>query len=327
MTQQKLLPKTLIVDDRQENLIALQAILEDLDTEVVQAMSGNEALSNLLDTDFALVLLDVQMPEMDGFEVAELMRANPDTQKIPIIFVTAISKEERHHFRGYEAGAVDYLNKPINTTILLSKVRIFLELWSEKEELKLANIRLQEANNRIKAQEQELRQLAIRDHLTGLYQRRWFDEMMLKEHEKAIRKHSELSLMMLDIDHFKQVNDTYGHHNGDLVLQSFAQIMTESTRNFDVVCRYGGEEFVVIMPETELNTALMVAERIRAAVEAHEFMLDQETMRATISIGVTSTVDASLFSVDHILEYADSLLYQAKRAGRNQVVGEVIKRG
>lgn len=316
--------KILIVDDRKENLIALDALLQSLNVEILQANSGNEALAKVLDHEFALVLLDVQMPEMDGFEVAELMRINPSTQRIPIIFVTAISKEEEYHFKGYQLGAVDYLNKPINPDILKAKVKVFIELWQQREDLRQANQELEKAYLRIKQQEQELREMAIHDHLTGLYQRRWFDELLSKEYIKTRRNKQPCSLAILDIDHFKRVNDTYGHQSGDKVLIDIAKAMQENVRASDHACRYGGEEFAIIMPETHSETAVGIAERLRSVIGQLTFHLNETVLTVTISIGIVTIGGAVDCSVEDMVQKADTFLYQAKDEGRNRVRFGVI---
>lgn len=313
------MPNILLVDDRPENLIALEALLEDCRAELFKANSGSEALAQLLERDFALVLLDVQMPEMDGFEVAELMRMNHDTRHIPIIFVTAISKEQHHIFRGYESGAVDYLSKPIEPMILRSKVNIFLELWTKQNELEMVVAQLESANRKVLSQQEELRQLAIRDHLTGLYQRRWFDEMLTKEVALATRKKTPLSLALLDIDFFKHVNDIYGHNGGDSVLVQLADVMQKSLRASDILFRYGGEEFAVLMPHTGLSSAVALCERIRMTVEKMIFTHGETDISVTISIGVAQLLRMVPPSPQVLIENADSLLYLAKSRGRNQV--------
>jgi diguanylate cyclase (GGDEF)-like protein len=315
------MPNILIVDDRRENLIALHALLDDCDACIFQSESGQQALECLLERDYALVLLDVQMPDMDGFEVAQLMRGNQATRHIPIVFVTAISKEAQYVFKGYESGAIDYLSKPLDPVMLRSKVNVFLELWRQKDQLGRTVVALQEANQRIEEQNRALQELAIRDHLTGLYQRRWFDDMAEREWCRAQRNGTALSLAILDIDHFKQINDRYGHPAGDSNLVQLAEILLDSVRSGDEVFRFGGEEFVILMPLTKLPQALSICERIRAAVEAQPFHHAEGTHVVTLSIGVAEYVEAISGGMHALLELADKRLYLAKHQGRNRVCG------
>lgn len=539
----------LIVDDQPANLLALESLLERPDIQVLKAGSGNEALGIMLETDVALVLMDVQMPEMDGFETAELMRQSTRTRHIPIIFVTAISKEQQHVFRGYESGAVDYLFKPIDPHILLSKVNVFLELRKKQldlerttrelndmiEGLRSANrkiieqqsalieeerlkvllqmagatahelnqpltgllgtielirldrnnpekldrhlMRIEEAGNRIstivkrmqgiqvfdtidlapssesdilppdrmnllwieethrkdhpeevsfirrmypnilysasireaksqlesgtfdlilsrfrladgttldllnwmtqtkcdipliviaaKGDEriatqvlqagaydyvslshlsrkewiervnkvlgrarikkearkaiQKMAELSTRDGLTGLYNRRYFTEALEREVARAVRRQSDLILCMFDIDHFKRINDTLGHQAGDMVLASFGRLLTEWLRMTDIPCRYGGEEFVVILADTTKEQTMTVCERFRNALSEHVFQYAGQIFHITVSAGVASILDVIPKAPDPLVAAADQALYNAKSSGRNRV--------
>lgn len=542
-------PKILIVDDRPENLLSMEICFEHEPLEIIKASSGNEALSLLLIHDFAVVLLDVQMPEMDGFEVAELMRKNRKTSHIPIIFVTAISKEKKHIFKGYETGAVDYIFKPIEPDILKSKVSVFLQLYQNQKALEISNNKLrltidelESANNKIIEQqnalieEERLKVLlemagatahelnqplmallgsielmvmnpdnpekmdrnisvikasgeriasivnkiqtirhaetkpyvgdariinldqpvnilyiedsiddynrikdflsreehisllhastiqkglslirqkdrhridvifmdfiledgtgfelleqlgadnlqipivvitgqsdasvsarliqsgacdyltkaglsaesvsraisnaleksrltkdlvrmqarlvetATRDTLTGLYNSRYFRESLTTEFERANRYETNLSLLMIDIDHFKSINDTYGHQTGDKVLSDVAKIFSRCTRKSDIICRYGGEEFTIIVPETDEEGARVTGEKIRLMIEGKEFITSNAQLRVTVSIGVAT--NENIKTEEDLLKAADEAMYRAKNSGRNQV--------
>lgn len=542
-------PKILIVDDRPENLLAMGLHFEDEPCTIVKASSGNEALSKILVHEFAVVLLDVQMPGMDGFETAELMRSNKKTANIPIIFVTAISKEKKHLFKGYEAGAVDYIFKPLEPVILKSKVAVFLSLYDQKKRLQKANARLHQANtavektnskileqqkiimqeerlkvllnmagatahelsqpltillgnielidlcrdepeeisgildnikmageriskvirkiqnirhydvkslnsksaivnidqtinilciedsdddflhlkqmlsdrkdicllharslkeahallgqesqNRIdlifldlilndgtgldflnNALEQGLRipvvaitgqenevisakliqagaceylpkskmnsrslsriifnalekaqlrmnlkrmqarlvETSTRDELTGLYNRRYFLETLENEMERAHRYDEDLSLLIVDIDHFKKVNDTHGHPAGDLVISSIANIFLSCVRQSDFVGRLGGDEFAVLLTQTGLKKAIVAGEKIRKTVEATQFSDKTISIRVTVSIGVSAYRNS--LKPEAMISEADKALYLAKQNGRNQV--------
>lgn len=315
----------LIVDDTPENLLVLESLLEDMDCNIIKAASGNDALGLMLDYDFALVLLDVQMPEMDGFETAKLMKGSELTRYIPIIFVTAISKEKLSIFKGYEAGAVDYLFKPIEPEIFRSKVRVFLELYSQKKlveyqsellKLKIKELtELQDANCK-------LENLSLSDGLTGIANRRSFDQYIQVSWENAIRSQSPLSIIMGDIDFFKQYNDNYGHLKGDDVLIAVAKNMASNLkRPLDFIARYGGEEFIIILPETDAKGAMYIAEEIREGIEnvsiPHEY--SKVAKHITISFGVATMCPQLADSLEDFVSKADKAMYKSKESGRNRV--------
>lgn len=539
----------LAVDDRPENLMAIEGLLERPELSIVTATSGNEALGLVLEHNFALILLDVQMPGMDGFEVAELLRGSVKTRHIPIIFLTAISKQERHVFTGYEKGAVDYLFKPLDPQILRSKVKVFVELFQqrrmlqqtnlelsrtiaeleavnwqireqqksviEQERLKvllqmagatahelnqplmilMGNVQLMEMDGGIPAHlssrvqkisdaaerisaivkriqtlrhdepkiyggsqmiinldqqvsilaiedkdadfakiqqilsghghlkltrvksiaaafdrleagpfdliflnyrlpdgtgldfleavsskgmetpvvaitgqrdeliasrfiqagaydhlpkakvsdksllriisnalekagfkremriaQEKLAEMTVRDELTGLYNRRFFQEALEREIAGAQRYGHGLALGIIDLDHFKRVNDSHGHPCGDSLLGEFGQLLNESIRKYDVGCRYGGEEFAVILPDTSLDKALCLCERFRVRVKGHPFTCADLSLRITASIGVAVWPAGGKISAGQLVDLADNALYRAKAQGRDRVV-------
>ncbi len=536
----------LIVDDKPANLLALRKILERPGLNIIEAKSGNEALALLLEYDFALILLDVQMPDMDGFETAELMRGNEETKHIPIIFVTAISKEQKYVFKGYDKGAVDYLFKPLDTDILQSKVNIFLELHKQKEDLKKTNTELENANEKILEQQEDLieeerlkvllqmsganaqklnqplaslldnvelmekhsdnrektvecisqikksgrkiseiankirtinysdpmpsydgsasvvsfnREIKILvvdnseevfeciktflggqdlinmswavnmkealtmlgqgqfdmifmdhfledgtsidflkraetegietpvivisgqgdemlvsqviqsgayeylpknrinlesisrvinntlervrlrndvkkahakmaemssvDELTKLHNRRYFIEALEGEFERANRYESEMALIMMDLDSFKEINDTYGHPAGDIVLSEIGRILKEHVRRNDIACRYGGEEFAVILSNVSRDNIYAAYERFREMVSKQPFEYESIQFHMTVSIGIAFSNDAEL--INDLLVHADQALYQAKETGRNKTLTYIAK--
>ncbi|MFH2045611.1 MAG: diguanylate cyclase [Pseudomonadota bacterium] len=319
----------LIVDDRPENLIALEALLENPELNIVKASSGNEALGLVLEYDFALILLDVQMPEMDGYETAKLMQGIKRSKSVPIIFLTAISKEQKYLLSGYEAGAVDFLFKPIEPIILMSKVKIFLALYNQKrlineqslelkqkvEELLIVKKELEKANS-------ILQDLSSIDGLTGIPNRRHFDDFVDKEWRNAIRERTPLSFVMIDIDHFKAFNDNYGHQAGDECLKQVGRVLNEaSKRPRDLIARYGGEEFVAVLSDTDANDAIIVAERLRLSIQdlnmPHEFSPVAKIV--TVSMGVAGGVPMQDSLYASFITMADKALYQAKEEGRNQI--------
>lgn len=315
----------LIVDDKQENLLVLESLLEEMNCNIIKATSGNESLSLMLDYEFALVLLDVQMPEMDGFEVAEFMKMNSKTRYVPIIFVTAISKEKKCIFKGYEIGAVDYLFKPIEPIILQSKVKIFLEIYNQKrlleEQAKLLELKVKELSD-LKEANFKLENLSTLDGLTAISNRRGFDNYINMNLKECIRYNRPISLIMADIDFFKGYNDNYGHLKGDECIIKVARAIDCSVkRPLDFVARYGGEEFAIILPETNQESAITIAETIRKNVEALEIPYEHSSVSnyVTLSLGVR-TVSANMdYSKNKLIDDADKALYNAKLNGRNQV--------
>ena len=323
------IPKILVVDDKPANLLVMESLLEGIEAQLITATSGQQALGLLLEHEFALVLLDVQMPEMDGFETATLMRGRKQSRHLPIIFVTAISKEDEHIFRGYETGAVDYLFKPVNPHILRSKVEIFLELDRQRRllarnsaeldrkvrELLTVKGQLEEANER-------LNELSLTDALTGLANRRCFQEALQTEWRRAMRNDHSLTLVMADIDSFKQFNDTYGHVAGDECLVRVAALVKSPLmRSSDLAARYGGEEFVVLLPGTDLDGGVHLAEEIRQAVAGLEIPNEGAAVGAhiTMSFGVASVVPRLEIPELELVCAADKALYMAKEGGRNRV--------
>jgi diguanylate cyclase (GGDEF)-like protein len=291
--------RILAIDDTPANLMTLGAVLaQDFDLQI--ATSGVAGLELARETSPDLILLDIMMPEMDGYEVCRHLQADPRTRDIPIIFVTALNSPEEET-RGLEAGAVDYISKPVNPVVVRARVRTHLTL---------------------KHQADLLRSMAFQDGLTGIANRRRFDETLDNEWRFCRRSHISLSLIMIDIDLFKQYNDRYGHLAGDACLQAVAGALNlRMGRSHDLVARYGGEEFVCLLPGTTLDGALILAESLREAVQAlgirHQASTASEVV--TISLGVATVVPNGQLSPDLLVAAADGQLYAAKRAGRNRV--------
>jgi diguanylate cyclase (GGDEF)-like protein len=269
------------------------------------------------------------MPEMDGYETAKLMRGMKKTQNVPIIFLTAISKEREYLFRGYEAGAVDFLFKPIEPDILKSKVTIFLELYNQRKlineqalDLKLKIEELLQVKQELEKANRILEDLSSLDGLTNIPNRRCFDEFIDREWRHAARKGIPLSLIMIDIDYFKDYNDHYGHQAGDECLKQIGKILKGAVkRPADLVARYGGEEFIAALVDTDIKGAMVVAERIRLQVEALNIphKSSQIGERVTISVGVATEVPSRDSSFATLIAMADKALYQSKQGGRNQI--------
>jgi len=316
----------LIVDDRPDNLLVLESLLENINCNIIKAISGNEALSLMFDYDFALVLLDVQMSYMNGIEIAELMRSNAKTHYIPIIFATAMSKEQNCIFKGYESGAVDYLFKPIEPLILQSKVRVFIELYSQKillkEQSKLLKLKVQELS-KLRESNYRLENLSVCDALTGISNRRHFDQYIEAGWKSNMRSGKPLSLVMADIDYFKSYNDNYGHIKGDECIVKVAKAMAQSVkRPMDLVSRYGGEEFAVVLTETDMNGATIVAEKIRKNINDLALTNEYSSIAPyiTLSLGVATIIPSQSYTTEELINRADKSLYKAKSSGRNSVI-------
>ena len=317
----------LIVDDRPENLLTLEMLLESPELEIIRADSGEQALSQTLDHDFALILLDVQMPGMDGFETAELLRSHKKTSGIPIIFVTAAHKELHHVFKGYDSGAVDYMFKPLEPVVLKSKVKIFLELFRQRtlleektRELDAQVVKLEVLKYELEKSNEKLHQLSSCDGLTQLPNRRFFDEALAHEWNRSIRDQTPLSLIMADIDHFKAYNDTYGHVAGDeCIKQVGMQLLETLLRDVDKVVRYGGEEFAAILPETDTKGGEFVAKRMIEGISNLNILHGSSPVEnyVTISIGLATIIPQSGMRETKLIQLSDKALYKAKNSGRN----------
>ena len=306
-------PKILIVDDLPKNLLIMEQIFEDIPCEIHASLSGREALGKMMKHDFAVVLLDVQMPDIDGFETAKLMRSNNKTRNVPIIFVTAINKEQAHVFEGYKSGAVDYLLKPFNPDILLSKVSVFLGMYKQKRGL-------EQMQEELLKQKKLLEELSIKDELTGLYNRRHLNAVLDQEIHRSQRYGTDLSCLMLDLDHFKKVNDSYGHGFGDTVLREFSCRVMATIRSSDYAFRFGGEEFLVLLPQTDIEGAKQTAKNIQLALAADEIKDSSHSIIITISIGGSSLHLHQPSTPEAFISCADKALYAAKEGGRNKIV-------
>lgn len=292
--------RVLIIDDEKPNLMILSEILRD-DVEIIMAKDGAQGIEKAIRFLPDLILLDVIMPGMDGFEVIQQLRRDARTSAIPVIFISALA-DAGHEEQGLMLGACDYIHKPFHTAIILARVRLHLQL----------------AKHRVM-----LEQLAHIDALTGIANRRRYEEVLMTEWHAASRSQGCLSLVMVDIDNFKQYNDYYGHAAGDKVLQTVARVLSgQLKRPRDFVARYGGEEFVVLLPDNSCDGSLDIMQSCRAAVEAlHiENRAVREYPRVTISVGGVCCHPSLDRSPETFLKIADDMLYQAKHQGKNKVV-------
>lgn len=305
--------RILVVDDHPDNIMVLRARLEARGYLVESAEDGQEALEKIYASPPDLVLLDVMMPKIDGMEVARRVKSDRSLPFIPVIMQTALDSTESM-VQGLDAGADDYISKPINFKELEARVKSLLRIQALQKELEERERQLSEAND-------QLLTMSRTDALTGLDNRRHLGERLHEMWEHSQRLHGPLALVMCDIDHFKRVNDEHGHQAGDAVLQQFAALLKAEAREIDRVGRYGGEEFVLILPGTVLDAAVTFADRLRAAVEAHTFTFgDGETLHRTMSCGVAAWPHPRIDDQEALIRAADEALYVAKETGRNRVI-------
>ncbi len=285
--------RVLIVDDIKSNLMVMAKCLQGL-CEVIKAHNGRDCLE-LARTHPQpdLILLDVRMPDMDGHAVCKELKASPETESIPVIFVTGNDSEEDEE-QGLLLGAIDYITKPIRPVIVRARVSVHMQL---------------------KQQRDKLRFMALHDQLTGLFNRYFLTENAEVRLAHFRRHKTPLSVVLMDIDKFKSINDTYGHEMGDLVLMAVAELLENNTRREDVVARLGGEEFVILM-ECPLDAAMVKVEKLRQQME----QLMPQGLMVTGSFGVVDAC-ADVMELNPLLKRADECVYQAKDQGRNQVVG------
>lgn len=305
-------PRILVVDDHPDNIEIIEARLSSRGYLVERASNGQEALDLVRNEPPHLILCDVMMPVMDGYEVSRRIKNDEALPYIPIILVTA-RDSTADKIEGLDAGADDYLTKPVNFPELEARVRSMLRIKQLQDQLDQKNRELELMNKR-------LRKLSITDGLTELFNHRHIHELLQEEFERSNRSGEPIAVAMLDLDHFKKVNDTYGHPTGDVILYETAQILRETAREIDMPGRYGGEEFIVILPNTVEDAAARFAERVRQRVNEHVFRDEATEVRMTLSCGVASFPGEGIESPETLLKRADEALYRAKESGRNRMV-------
>jgi two-component system, cell cycle response regulator len=304
--------KILLVEDSTAQSGKIREALERLGYAVECAGSGAEGLKLARSLRPDLILLDVEMDDIDGFAVCRWLKVNSETREIPVIMLT-VRKELADRVEGLNIGADDYLAKPFASAEL--EARIFAAL-----RVKAAHAELKERNSQLESMLHHVEALAITDPLTGLFNRRRFGDVLKREFAITRRYKNTLSCLMIDLDHFKRVNDRYGHDAGDQVLKETARRLLETVREVDVPARYGGEEFAVLLPHTAKGAAVIAAERVRAVMNKAEFRFGDESLRMTASIGVAGNSDVASGVAEDLVKAADFALYEAKRQGRDRVV-------
>ncbi len=299
--------RVLLVDDSVALRSQLRSILEKaLDSaEFVEASDGLQGFKLLAEYRPDLVVCDLVMPSFDGLKFLALRATRPELGQIPVIMLTAEDDPNRK-VEVLDRGASDYVTKPFNEKELVARVRVHYRVKALQDQLREANMRLET--------------LAVTDGLTGLFNRRYFDDLLLSEVRRTLRYKMPLSLILIDLDHFKQVNDTHGHPMGDEVLRNTGRVVLAKVRTTDVAARFGGEELSIILPQTNLAGALELAERLRKLIGEAAHTLGGVTLRKTASLGV-ATFDGSgpPLGPEELVKRADQALYKAKQSGRDRV--------
>ncbi len=316
----------LIVDDTPANLHLLNDLLKNQGYKTRPMPSGPRALASVEKRLPDMILLDIMMPEMDGYEVCRQLMDDERTKDIPIIFISALD-EVFDKVKAFNLGGADYITKPFQAEEVIARVETHLAIRNLIQELETKNDELNREITIRKEYEAELERLAIMDPLTNIYNRRFFFDMANKEIDRSKRYSIPLSLILFDIDHFKKVNDTYGHLVGDQVLINLAKLCQETIRSVDIFARYGGEEFILLMPDSGLKAAQNAAERLREAVAKTNLTDEKIDLVTTISLGVNSWEGGDELDFTAFIDQADQALYQSKENGRNQVsiFGEIPK--
>jgi two-component system, cell cycle response regulator len=294
----------LVVDDDPANIRLVQETLEGHGYLIDTAADGVQALEKVRAQAPDLLILDVMMPKMNGLEVCRIVKSMSADSFIPIILVT-VQGDIDSKVTGLKLGADDYLAKPYNPLELRARVSSML--------------RIKSLQDKINSKRRDLEALSVTDDLTGLYNHRALQHRLKDEFLRAQRYNEPLSVLMIDVDHFKQVNDKHGHLFGDFVLGELAKTFLKCVREIDIVARYGGDEFVIILPQTHFSGSLTVADRIWRSVSANDFNQDKVSAKSTVSIGISFFPNKNVATVEQLVAFADQALYQAKREGRNRI--------
>jgi two-component system cell cycle response regulator len=287
----------LVIEDHVDQRELLAIVLQREGYRVLTAENGLDALEKLKHETAHIVLSDIMMPKLDGFELIRRVRSDPALKHIYLILITA-RIQEGDRVRGLDLGADDYITKPFSFSELLARIRVGF---------------------RVVQYQQHLEQQSMVDSLTGLFNRRAFEKKVCEEFERAQRYRHPISLLILDIDNFKLINDTYGHHGGDAALVKIAETLKNKTRRSDFPARFGGEEFVLILPETDHSSALGAANKIHEEIGSCTFGTNAKPFALTVSIGLSSTSILPYSSWKEMLDDADRALYSAKNNGKNRV--------
>ena len=301
-------PKVLVVDERESSFERLVKPLRK-NFEIVHAAEPQSAIMTAAEGDFDCVFVAARFTEYDALRICSQLRSLDRTRFVPIILV-AENDDDDLVKRGLELGVNDYIVRPVDSNELIARLR--------------TQVRRKRYHDSLRDNVAASIELAVTDGLTGLHNRRYLDTHLETLVARALNRGKELSLLITDIDRFKDVNDTHGHDAGDDVLREFARRLRVNVRGMDLACRYGGEEFVIVMPDTPPHVAVEVAERLRAQIESDGFSIENgaQSIEVTVSVGVTSLIQSEAESAKALLKRADEALYEAKQTGRNRVVSK-----
>ena len=305
--------RILIAEDDSVSGLVLQKTLEKLGHNVSAVENGVQALLAAEEGQFRLIISDWMMPEMDGLELCQRLRGREDAAYAYVILLTAKDQKEDREL-AMASGVDDFLIKPMDREELEARLRVAQRILSMQEDLEQRQVELEYLHAELKVKNDRLTALATTDGLTGLKNHRHFQETLQQSCTFAHRQNLPVSVVMIDVDFFKQYNDTYGHPAGDEVLKSIAEILSENARNYDLAARYGGEEFVILSPGTDEEGGRLLGERVRAAVSAHSWPLRP----ITVSVGVSTHIPLSSEG-PRLVGEADTALYNSKRSGKNAV--------
>ncbi|WP_321339913.1 PleD family two-component system response regulator [Breoghania sp.] len=299
--------RALLVDDRRSSYERIAAGLAR-EIDVTVEPHPEDALFRIADGDFDLVMISLSLEEFDSLRLCSQLRSLERTRSLPILLVVE-PEDDRRLVRGLEIGVNDYIERPVDQNELMARVR--------------TQVRRKRYGDKLRASVRETMEQAVTDALTGLHNRRYLMTHLESSFHQSLQRRSAMTLLICDIDFFKSINDTYGHDAGDEVLKEFSRRLRRSLRGLDLVCRYGGEEFVVVMPETDMSLAFGVAERVRLTIASEPFVVEggARAIDVTVSVGAAS-IDGPDDTVEKLIKRADTALYAAKREGRNRVVAD-----
>jgi two-component system cell cycle response regulator len=300
----------LLVEDDKIQGKATKDYLESTGYKVVWAEDGKTAIKTVKTQAIDLIVLDLVLPDMNGNEVCRWLKLNQDTRGLPIIMLTAKSSTN-DKVTSLTAGADDHLSKPFNESELGARIYACLRTKALQDELRDKNRQLEEVLSKLEV-------LAITDPLTNLYNRRHFENLIENEFANTARYKSPATCIMIDVDYFKSVNDEYGHRTGDVILKEITNIIKSCLRKVDTVARWGGEEFVVLLPRTKKEDSYTAAERILNTIS--EYTFTGVNRRITVSIGIASIPDPSIDTAEKLVDASDVAMYEAKGSGRNRIV-------
>lgn len=317
--------RVLIIDDEESVRSLLESALTGEGFEVELAADGLEGFEKAQRNKTDIILLDIMMPDIDGYEVLQRLRLEENTRSIPVLFLTARADNDERVL-GLEAGAVDYITKPFFLRELLARIRIHLQLKEYEEQLTLKNRELEEYSDLLLQLNARLEEMARRDELTGIGNRRALNEQVVSTHSFSRRYSRPYSIIIVDLDHFKNYNDLYGHQKGDIILKTVADTIRAACRETDFVARYGGEEIVVLLRESDYNCSHHIAQRILQSIEQlqipHENNQKYGVVTASAGIATFCPRENPDEDWDAVLKRSDEALYEAKKAGRNRVVSK-----